>query len=59
MDYKNVEIWDNTSNDMKLRIVEPLNILKRNQTLNKQLNSESDFEIRTLLIKAYPKHRKI
>ena len=58
MDYKNVEILDTASNDMKLRTKELVHILIRKPTLNKQLNSQSDFEIRTLLIKAYPRHRK-
>jgi hypothetical protein len=26
--------------------------------LNKQLNSQSDYEIKTLIIQAYPQHRK-
>ena len=57
IDFKNVEILDTASNDMKLRIKEILRILKRKLTLNKQLNSQSDFEIRTL-IKVYPQHCK-
>jgi len=37
---------------------ELLHILKEQPELNKQLNSQSDFKIKTLIIKAYPQHRK-
>ena len=56
MYYKNVEILDTFSNDMKLQI-ELLHILKRKPTLNKYLNSQSDFEIKIVLIKAYRQHQ--
>jgi hypothetical protein len=37
---------------------ELLNILKERPELNKQFNSQSDYEINTLIIQAYPQHRK-
>ena len=58
IDYKNVEIIDRADTDRKLRIKELLHILKRKPTLNKQLNSQSDFEIKTLIIQAYPQFRQ-
>ena len=38
----------------KLRMKELLHILKEQPELNKQLNSQSDYEIKTLIIQAYP-----
>ena len=56
MDYESVEVIDNASNDFKLRMKE-LHILKSEPELNKQLNSQSNFEIKTLIINAYPHYR--
>ena len=56
MDYENVQVIDAASTDTKLRIKELLHILKREPLLNKQLNSQSNFEINTLLIQAYAQH---
>ncbi|CAF0988165.1 unnamed protein product [Brachionus calyciflorus] len=50
----NIEIIDKADTDMKLRIKELLHILKRKPSLNKQLNSQSNYEIKTLSIQAYP-----
>ncbi|CAF0735031.1 unnamed protein product [Brachionus calyciflorus] len=58
MDYDNIEIIDKADTDMKLRIKELLHILKRKPSLNKQLNSQSYYEIKTVIIQAYPQHRK-
>ncbi len=58
MDYENIEVIDQASSDFKIRVKELLHILKRQLTLNKQLNSQSNFDIKTLIIKAYPQHRK-
>ncbi|CAF0999626.1 unnamed protein product [Brachionus calyciflorus] len=58
MDYDNIEIIDKAGTDMKLRIKELLHILKRKPSLNKQLNSQSNYEIKTLIIQAYRQHRK-
>jgi len=57
MDYENIEIIDTADNDLKLRIKELLHILKKKPSLNKQLNSQSDFDIKTLIIQAYAQFR--
>ena len=48
MDYENVEVIDTASTDTKLRVKELLHILKKEPTLNKQLNSQSNHEIKTV-----------
>ena len=58
IDYENAEIIDTASSDMKLRIKELLHILRSKPSLNKQLNAQSDFDIKTLLIQAYPQFRE-
>jgi len=58
MDYNGIEIIDKADNDFKLRIKELLQILKRKPELNKQLNSQSKYDIKTILIPAYEQHRK-
>ena len=57
MDYENVEIIDHAENDTKLKIKELLHILKRKPSLNRQLNAQSEFDIKTLIIKAYAVYR--
>ncbi len=57
MDYENIQVIDRASSNFKLRMKELLHILKEQPELNKQLNSQSD-EIKTLIIQAYPQHRK-
>ena len=57
IDYGRVTILDTADTDHKLRIKELLHILKRGPTLNKQLNSQSNYEVKTLIIKAYPQFR--
>jgi len=52
MYYENIEVVDQAGNDVKLRIKVLLHILKQKPTLNKQLNSQSDFDIKTFLIQA-------
>ena len=59
IDYDNIEVIDKADSDMKLRIKELLHILKRKPSLNKQLNSQSNHEIKTLIIQAYPQFRNI
>ena len=54
IDFENVEILDCAENDTKLRIKELLHILSRSPELNKQLGMQSSFEIKTLIIQAYP-----
>jgi len=58
MDYENIQVIDHVSSNFKLRMKELLYILKEQPELNKQLNSQSDYEIKTLIIQAYPQHRK-
>jgi hypothetical protein len=57
MDYENIKVIDRASNDFKLRMKELLHILKTKPELNKQLNSQSPYEIKTLIITAYEQHR--
>jgi len=57
MDYDGIEILDKADTDLKLKIKELLHILKRKPSLNKQLNSQSDFDIKTIIIQAYPQFR--
>jgi hypothetical protein len=57
MDYENIQVIDRASSNFKLRMKELLHILKEQPELNKQLNSQSDYEIKTLIIQAYPQHR--
>ena len=57
MDYENVEIIERAESDFKLRIKELLHVLKREPIFINQLNSQSNYEIKTLILKAYPQHR--
>ncbi len=58
MDYDEIKILDSADNNKKLVIKELLHILRREPILNKQLNSQSGFEIKTLIITAYPQFRE-
>jgi hypothetical protein len=58
MDYENVEVLDSASNVLKLRVKELLHILIKNPDLNKQLNSQSKYEIKTLIVQAYPQFKE-
>ena len=57
MDYDNIEVIDRANTDFKLRMKELLHILKNKPELNKQMNAQSEFDIKTLIIPAYPQHR--
>ena len=57
IDVDQVEILDCADNDTKLRIKELMHILSRQPELNKQLGAQSKFEIKTLIIQAYPQFR--
>ena len=57
MDFDNVEILDQSDRDFKLQMLELLHILKEKPDLNKQLNSQSDFAIKTLIIQSYSQFR--
>ena len=52
MDFDNIQVIDRASSNFKLRMKELLHILKEQPELNKQLNSQSDYEIKTLIIQA-------
>ena len=54
---KKVKIIDSADNT-KLRIKELLHSLTRNPSLNKQLGTQSNYEIKTLIIQAYPHFRQ-
>jgi hypothetical protein len=58
IDYENAQIIDTASSDLKLRVKELLHILKIEPSLNKQLNSQSDFDIKTLIVQAYSQFRQ-
>ena len=58
IDYVNVEIIDRANSDFKLRMKELLCILARKPELNKQLNSQSKFEVNTILITKYQQHQQ-
>ena len=57
IDYDGVEVIDTADSDTKLKIKELLHILKRKPELNKQMNSQNEFNIKTILIQAYSQHR--
>ncbi len=57
MDYDNIKPSDRARNDFKLRMKELLHILKTKPELNKQLNSQSQYEIKTMIITAYEQHK--
>ena len=54
MAYDEVEILDTAETNFKLEMKELLHIIQHKPTLNKQLNPQSKFNIRTLIIAAYP-----
>jgi hypothetical protein len=58
MNYDGIEIIDRADNNMKLQIKELLHILKQKPTLNKQLNSQSSYDIKTIIVKAYQQFRE-
>ena len=58
MDYENVQVIDRARSDFKLKMKELLHILNSQPELNKQMNAQSDFEIRTLIIPTYPQHQQ-
>ena len=57
MCWENVTILDAADIELKLRYKKLLHILKRKPELNKQLNSEFNNEVKTLIIKVYPQFR--
>ena len=53
-DFNDVEIVDRAETDFKLKVKELLHILRQKPSLNTQLNSQSSYNIKTLIIRAYP-----
>ena len=53
MCYEEVEVIDSADTNQKLQIKELLHIIKEKPSLNKQLNAQSKFNIKTLIIAAY------
>ena len=48
-----IEVIDHADTDFKLKLIELQQIIKEKPLLNLQLNSQSDYEIKTLIIRAY------
>jgi hypothetical protein len=44
MDYENIQVIDRASSNFKLRMKDLSHILKEQPELNKQLNSQSDYD---------------
>ena len=57
MDFDNIQVIDRASSNFKLRMKELPHILIDQPELNKQLNPQSDYEIKTLIKQAYLQHR--
>ncbi len=53
IDFENAQIIDSAENNKMLKIKELLHILKKQPTQNKQLNSQSSFEFKALLLNVY------
>ena len=58
IDYDGIEIIDRAVNNMKLQVKELLHILKQKPKLNKQLNAQSNYDIKTIIVKAYQQFRE-
>ena len=53
VDFTKVQVIDKAESDYKLKLLELQHIIKEKPLLNKQLNSQSNYEIKTLIIAAY------
>ena len=58
MDFDKIQMIDRASSNFKLRMKELLHIFKEQPELHKHLNSQSDYEIKTLIIQEYSQHRR-
>ena len=58
IDYDGIEIIDRADNKMKIQVKELLHILNQKSTLNKQLNAQSNYTIKTIIVKAYQQFRE-
>ena len=56
MQFDKVEILDSADSNFKLLCKELLHIIQLKPSLNKQLNTQSKFDIKTLIIAAYKHH---
>ena len=56
MRFDKVEILDSADSNFKLECKELLHIIQHKPSLNKQLNAQSKFNIKTLIIAAYKHH---
>ena len=56
MAYEEIEVIDKADSNQKLEIKELLHIIKEKPLLNRQLNAQSKYNIKTLIIAAYPQH---
>ena len=54
MAYEQVEVLDSAESNFKLEMKELLHIIQRKPSLNRQLNAQSKYNIRTLIIAAHP-----
>ena len=53
------DILNKADNNIKLKIKELLHIHRNNPALNIQLGTQSEYEIKTLIIKVYPQHKDL
>ena len=56
MAYEEVEVIDKAESNQKLEIKELLHIIREKPSLIRQLNAQSKFYIKTLIITAYQQH---
>ena len=56
INFNQPDILDKADNNIKLKIKELLHIHRNNPALNIQLGTQSEYEIKTLIIKVYPQH---
>jgi hypothetical protein len=56
MAFERVEILDTADSNYKLELKELLHIIHHKPTLNRQLNSQSQYNVKTLIIAAYPQY---
>ena len=53
IDFENVQVIDRADTDYKLKLIELQHIIKQKPALNKQMNAQSKYEVKTLIIAAY------
>ena len=52
-DFTKIEVIDHADTDLKLKLIELQHIIKEKPILNCQLNPQSEYEIKKLIIRAY------